>query len=127
VEEVKIRLVEKEAKDKHEAYERSKRLRVEPPVVLDKTAAQDTGPFVTPIGDPILPGDFLHQLQTAIAGGKFAIPGTSSNPDTLEILAVLAKHSSPVDQPLPLASMSQAEKPTPTASTSQAWTPKAAP
>ncbi len=120
VEEVKIRLVEKEAKDKHEAYERSKRRRFEPPVVLDKTAAQDTGPFVTPIGDPILPGDFLHQLQTAIAAGKFAIPGTSSNPDTSEILAVLAKHSSPVDQPLPLASMSQAETPTPTASTSQA-------
>jgi hypothetical protein len=127
VEEVKIRLVEKEAKDKHEAYERSKRRRVERPVVLDKTAAQDTGPFVTPIGDPILPGDFLHQLQTAIAAGKFAILGTSSNPDTLEILAVLAKHSSPVDQSMPFASTRQEETPTPTASTSQARTPKAAP
>jgi hypothetical protein len=128
VEEVKfIRLVEKEAKDKHEAYERSKRRRVEPPVVLDKTAAQDTGLFVTPIGDLILPGDFLHELQTAIAAGKFAIPGTSSNPDTSEILAVLAKHSSPVDQSMPFASTSQEETPTPTASTSQARTPKAAP
>jgi hypothetical protein len=127
VEEVKIRLVEKEAKDKHEAYELSKRRRIEPPVVQDNTAAQDTGPFVTPIGDPILPGDFLHQLQTAIAEGKFAIPGTSSNPVTSEILAVLAKHSSPVDQPMQLALTSQTETPTPTASTSQARTPKAAP
>lgn len=94
-------LAEDKDKDKREAFERSKRRRVEPPLVQGNTAAQDTGPFVTPSGDPILPGDLLHQLQAAIAAGKFAIPGTSSNPVTSKILAVLAKHSGQVDQPMP--------------------------
>jgi hypothetical protein len=127
VEEAKIRLVEKEAKDKREAYERSKRRRVEPALVQGNTAAQDTGSFVTPSGYPILPGDLLHQLQAAIAAGKFVILGTSSNPVTSEILTVLAKHSGPVYQPMSLSSTSQAQKPTPTALTSQARTPIVAP
>ncbi|EFX78693.1 hypothetical protein DAPPUDRAFT_245976 [Daphnia pulex] len=114
VEEAKIRLVEKEAKDKREAYERSKRRRVEPPLVQGNTAAQDTG-------------DLLHQLQAAIAAGKFVILGTSSNPVTSEILTALAKHSGPVYQPMPLSSTSQAQTPTPTALTSQAQTPIVAP
>lgn len=72
VEEAKIRLLEKEAKEKREAYERSKRCRVETPRDhQSNTVALNTGSFVTPSGDPILPGDFLHQLQTALAAGKF--------------------------------------------------------
>jgi hypothetical protein len=127
VEEAKIRLVEKEAKDKREAYERSKRRRVDTPPVRANTVAQETVPFVTPIGDLFLPGNLFHRLQTAIAARQFPIPGTASNPVTSEILAVITKHSPQVDQPMPLASTNQVETPTPTASTSQVRTPKAAP
>jgi hypothetical protein len=83
-----------------EAYERSKRRRVDTPPVRANTVAQETTPFVTPIGDPVLPGDSFHNLWTAIAAGTFPIPGTASDPVTSEILAVLAKHQIQVDQPM---------------------------
>jgi hypothetical protein len=56
-------------------------------------------PFVTPNGDPVLPGDSLTDLWTAIATGKFAIPGTASDPVTSEIRAVLAKHLNQAQTP----------------------------
>ncbi len=73
VEEAKIRLVEKEAKDKREAYERSKLRRVDPPACQVNTAAPVTVPFVTPSGDPVLPGHSYHNLWTAITTRTFSI------------------------------------------------------
>lgn len=125
VEEAKVRLAEKQAKDKREEYERSKRRRVNPPACQGNSVAQVAVPFVTPIGDPVLPGDSLNNLWTAIATGKFAIPGSASDPVTSEVLAVLAKHQNQAQNPLPLASTSQA--PTPPASTSQVRKQKATP
>jgi hypothetical protein len=89
VEEAKIRLLEKEAKDKREAYERSKRRRVDPPADQGNSVAPVTVPFVTPIGDPILPGDLFHQLQAAFAAGKFVVPGTASDPVVSDLLLKL--------------------------------------
>jgi hypothetical protein len=126
VEETNIRLVEKEAKYKREAYERSSR-RVDTPPVRANTVAQEIDLLVTQTGDPIPPGDLFRRLQAAIAAGQFPSPGTASDPVTSEILAVLAKHQITVDQPMPLASTSQVETPTPTALTSQVRTPKATP
>ncbi|EFX77402.1 hypothetical protein DAPPUDRAFT_247705 [Daphnia pulex] len=99
VEEAKIRLVEKEAKEKREAYERSKRRRVDTPRMEQR--------------------DLLHRLKTALAAGNFVIPGTASDPITSEILEVLSRHKTPVKEPPPSATTSQAQTPQPLASTSQ--------
>jgi hypothetical protein len=120
VEEAKIRLVEKIAKDKREAYEPSKRRRVDPPACQGNTVAQVTVPFVTPNGDPILPGDLFHQLQTAFAAGKFVIPGTASDPVVSDLLKALDRISTPAKVPPPSATTGQAQTTQPSASTSQA-------
>ncbi|EFX65559.1 hypothetical protein DAPPUDRAFT_333090 [Daphnia pulex] len=120
VEEAKVRLAEKVAIEKRLAYERTKRRRVNPEADQGNSVAPVKVPFVTPNGDPVLPGDSLTDLWTAIATGKFAIPGTASNPVTSEIRAVLAKHLNQAQTPQPSASTSQAETPQPSASTSQA-------
>jgi hypothetical protein len=124
VEEAKIRLVEKEAKDKREAYDCSKRRRVDHPACQGNTVAPVTVPFVTPIGDPILPGDLFHQLQTAFAAGKFAIPGTASDPVVSDLLKALERFTTPVNEPPPSAGTSQAQTPQLSASTSQADAPQ---
>ncbi len=109
VEEAKIRLVEKKAKDKREAYERSKHRRVNPPAGQGNSVAPVTVPFVTPIGDPVLRGDYFHNLWTAITTRTFPIPGTARDPVTSDILAVLAKHQNQAQTPQPSASTSQAK------------------
>jgi hypothetical protein len=125
VEEAKVRLAEKEAVEKRKAYERSKLRRVDPLADQGNSVALVKIPFVTPSGDPVLPGDSLTNLWAAIATGKFAIPGSASDPVTSEVLAVLAKHQNQAQTLLPSASTSQADTTQPSASTSQAKVVKA--
>jgi hypothetical protein len=109
VEEAKVRLVEKEAIEKRKAYERSKLRSVDSLADQGNSVAPVKVPFVTPNGDPVLPGDSLTGLWTAIATGKFAIPGSASDPVTSGIRAVLAKHLNQAQTPQPSASTSQAK------------------
>jgi hypothetical protein len=108
-----------EAKDRRELYERSKRRRVNPLTSQGNSVAPETVPFVTPKGDPILPGDFLHQLRTAYAAGKFVIPGTARDPVVSDFAPQPSASTSQADAPQPSASTSQADAPQPSASTSQ--------
>jgi hypothetical protein len=125
IEEAKLRLLEKEVTEKRLAYERTKRRRVNPEADQSNLVATVEVPFVTPDGDPVLPGDALAKLWSALATGKFVLPGTANDPVTSEIQAVLAKHLSQAETPQPSAATSQAQTLQPVASTSQAPTPKA--
>jgi hypothetical protein len=124
IEEAKLRLLEKEVTEKRLAYERTKRRRVNPEADQGNSVATVEVPFVTPDGDPVLPGDALAKLWSALATGKFVLPGTASDPVASEIQAVLAKHLSQAGTPQPLAATSQAQTPQPVASTSQADAPQ---
>jgi hypothetical protein len=124
IEEAKLRLLEKEVTEKRLAYERTKRRRVNPEADQSNLVATVEVPFVTPDGDPVLPGDALAKLWSALATGKFVLPGTASDPVTSEIQAVLAKHLSQAETPQPSASTSQAQTPQPVASTSRADAPQ---
>ncbi|EFX80297.1 hypothetical protein DAPPUDRAFT_318738 [Daphnia pulex] len=90
IEEATVRFAEKTAKDQCKEFER-KRRRVETSmqfITYGNTATLSTGPFVTPSGSPILPGDLLHefhQLQAAISADKFRIRGTLSDPITSKL------------------------------------------
>jgi hypothetical protein len=109
IEEAKVRLAEKDAKDRREQFER-KRRRTDTPQseVKCNAVALSVTPFVTPANTPILAGDLLHLLKAAIASGQFVVPGTASDPVTSEVLSLLTPKTA---QPLPSASTSQAQPP----------------
>jgi hypothetical protein len=89
VEEAKIRLAEKDARERREQFER-KRRRTEAPQseIKCNSVALSVTPFVTQPNTPILAGNLLHLLKAAIASGQFAIPGTASDPVTSEVLSL---------------------------------------